>query len=65
MLLQEEAWLSCVYFLCCPAASVIQMIMELEEREPGVMRWGGFVKNGGTAHLKGLLGAETNAGGTP
>ena len=42
------------------------MIMELEEREPGEMRWGGFVPGGGTAHLQqGLLGASDVEGSEP
>ena len=41
---QEELCLSVVYFLCCPGASVLQMVMEMEEREPGVMTWEGFIR---------------------
>ena len=60
---QEEPWLSCLYFVCCPGASVIQMIMEMEEREPGEMHWAGFLPGGGTSQLQeGLLGSDREQG---
>jgi len=58
---QEEICLSVVYFVCCPGASVLQMVMEMEEREPGVMTWEGFIRTDGSPGL--AAPGATSSGG--